>query len=229
MLLGRETTPIMYLYCMCKNPPTKGRPWSEHRNGERQTLSMQCDSVLHDMYHQHANFLVALNCGGYFPRTSTKTRLFLFSSKQPLQAIYIYLCIYHITKQIWLLYIFVAWFFVQVSIDHILYWTVIWTNIYPHRWAQSLKNRLPQNLCDACTLRVVHIILHNCKFIRVFPQNRDTPKKWMVYNGKTLFFNGWFWGETHYFRKHPFSPLPHRGGTSTRWRRQVSWFTFATS
>lgn len=56
LLLGRETTPIMYLYCMCKNPPTKGRPWSEHRNGERQPLSMQCDSVLHDMYHQHANF-----------------------------------------------------------------------------------------------------------------------------------------------------------------------------
>ena len=95
MLLGRETTPIMYLYCMCKNPPTKGRPWSEHRNGERQTLSMQCDSVLHDMYHQHANFLVALNCGGYFPRTSTKTRLFLFSSKQPLQGnIYIYIYIF---------------------------------------------------------------------------------------------------------------------------------------
>ena len=91
-----ETTPIMYLYCMCKNPPTKGRPWSEHRNGERQPLSMQCDSVLHDMYHQHANFLVALNCGGYFPRTSTKTRLFLFSSKQPLQGnIYIFMHISH--------------------------------------------------------------------------------------------------------------------------------------
>lgn len=90
-----ETTQIMYLYCMCKNPPTKGRPWSEHRNGERQPLSMQCDSVLHDMYHQHANFLVALNCGGYFPRTSTKTRLFLFSSKQPLQGnIYIYIYAY---------------------------------------------------------------------------------------------------------------------------------------
>ena len=162
---------------MCKNAPTKGRPWSERRNGERQPFSMQCDSVLHDMYHQHANFLVALNCGGYFPRTSTKTRLFLFSSKQPLQGIYIYiyLCIYRIISQIWLLYIFVAWFFVQVFLDHIhlLFCEPTSTHTDEH----SHFNRLPQNLCDATTtLRVVHIILHNCKFI-----SPPTPPGWNIY------------------------------------------------
>ena len=31
-------------------------------------------------------------------------------------------------------------------------------------------------------------------------KNRGTPK-WMVYDGQFLFFNGWFWGKTHYFRK----------------------------
>ena len=32
------------------------------------------------------------------------------------------------------------------------------------------------------------------------PKNRGTPK-WMAYNGKP-YWNGWFGGKTHYFRKH---------------------------
>ena len=92
---------------------------------------MQCDSVLHDMYHQHADFLVALSCVDYFPRTSTKTWLFLFSNKQPLQGIYIiHIYIYHFYFAIYAYTshnkakrfndcVYFIWFFVQVSLDHI--------------------------------------------------------------------------------------------------------------
>ena len=33
-------------------------------------------------------------------------------------------------------------------------------------------------------------------------QNRDTPKWMFFFPWKPLFFNGWFGGNTHYFRKH---------------------------
>ena len=35
-------------------------------------------------------------------------------------------------------------------------------------------------------------------------KNRDTPKMDGENNGNPYFFNGWFGGKTHYFRKHPY-------------------------
>ena len=44
-------------------------------------------------------------------------------------------------------------------------------------------------------------------FKRIWPKNRGVfPPKWMVKIMETLFFNGWFGGKTHYFRKHPYLP-----------------------
>ena len=41
------------------------------------------------------------------------------------------------------------------------------------------------------------------QYIYMGVSNRGTPK-WMVYNGKP-YWNGWFGGKTHYFRKHPYT------------------------
>ena len=113
--------------------------------------------------------------GAIFQELQPKQGCFFSAVSSPYKAIYIYLCIYRIISQIWLLYIFVAWFFVQVFLDHIhlLFCEPTSTHTDEH----SHFNRLPQNLCDATTtLRVVHIILHNCKFI-----SPPTPPGWNIY------------------------------------------------
>ena len=45
-------------------------------------------------------------------------------------------------------------------------------------------------LCGLCTSSYTTVNSFEC-----FHKIGIPPKKWMVYNGKTFFFNGWFWGE----------------------------------
>ena len=47
-------------------------------------------------------------------------------------------------------------------------------------------------------------VIQSCGCFMMFPKIRGTPK-WMVYSGKP-YENGWF-GETHYFRKHPYKEI----------------------
>ena len=75
-------------------------------------------------------------------------------------------------------------------------------------WATS-KAREAVSLADK--FAVVEVPHSLCKWfgIWVFPKIGGTPPKWMVYNKwKTLLFNGWFGGKTHYFRKFDGDDLP---------------------
>ena len=112
--------------------------------------------------------------GAIFQELQPKQGCFFSAVSSPYKAIYM-----HISQNksnLITVYI-LCMIFLQGSRPHTVYLLKCYMNqIYPPTQMSTVISTDCLYLCDACTLRVVHIILHNCKFI--FP---PTPPGWNIY------------------------------------------------